>query len=88
MNIGEFSLPRMKEKQKFYLYEDVYSSTLVQLEDVNNGAIEAGYGWEAGASTVRTVGGRVILLKVEYLLQILFMKINCAYWVKYHSDLI
>jgi len=44
MNIGEFSLHRRKEKQKLYLYEDVYSSTLVQLEDVNNGAIEAGYG--------------------------------------------
>ena len=44
MNIGVFSLHRRKEKQKLYLYEDVHSSTLVQLEDVNNGAFEAGYG--------------------------------------------
>ena len=43
MNIGIFSLHSRKEKQKLYLYEDVYSSPLVQLENVNNGAIEAGY---------------------------------------------
>ena len=34
MNIDIFSLHSRKEKQKLYLYEDVYSSPLVQLESV------------------------------------------------------